>query len=227
MGKARIGKIDPLSDDFDLEGDEINENNVDMDVDTPTDLNNDFMSDDNFFNDDLSSKRNDELFKTLTNFEPVLRDTVNSWVGNVWDDNLKKYVPSGILDRKINEKGAAYYIGFIRTYAKSTNILTNLDQSQSRYIQKEIIDAIFLSMAEKSEEFEIKTSADIIILGNEIIHTAFLVLYGAEAGKYGEIISKTTTRHENISQVNPNYSVPQQKNKKGFFSNLRNGIFGG
>lgn len=226
-GKPRIGKIDQIDDDFDLE-DESEIKEEDLMNNESIDLNNDFMSDNSFFGDDYNpTKKNDELLKILTNFDPIIKNSVNSWIGKVWDEEKKQYVYSQELDRKMNEKGAAYYAGYVSTYAKQTNIITNLDDSQSRFIQKEIIEGVFLSMAEKMEDFEIKSSADMIVLANEIIHTAFLVLYGAEAGKYSKLLSETTTRHENISQVNPSYNYPQNKNKTGFFSNLRKGLLGG
>lgn len=210
-----------------------------QDSDDDQDMNDDSFldGDDTFFggngNDSSPMDKHRELLKELTDFDPVIKDTVNGWLGLVWDAEKEKYVRNPFAEPKMNGKGAAFYAGFLRTYAKKTNIITNLGEEQSRWIQKDIIEAVLLSLADKMEDFDIKSSSDLLILANEIIHSAFLVLFGAEDGKYSKLLSETSSRHEAVSYSgNPNGYHQQnmaqpRSSDKGFFSNLRRGLFGG
>lgn len=224
------------------------DNNIDDSkdlADTGTDSEEDEFLDDGFIggNDDFFGDgygmspmdKHKELLKDLTDFDPVIKDTINGWLGRVWDAEKEKYIKNPYAQAMMNERGAVFYAGFLRTYAKKTNIITNLDEDQSKWIQKDIIEVVFLSLADKMEEFEIKSSSELLILANEIIHSAFLVLFGAEDGKYSKLLSETSTRHENVNFSQPMGGYPgmsnpvmmNHKKKGGFLSNLKKGIFGG
>jgi hypothetical protein len=198
------------------------------DIDLNSDLNDnsnnmDFMGDNGNF---TPMNKYNELLKDLTNFDEIIKDTIRSWLGLVWNDEKKEYIKSENLEPLLNYKGAAWCIGFLKTYAKKTNIITTIRKEDYDFMHLDLIEVIWLGLGTR-EDFGIKNNSDLLRIGVELEHTAILVLMGAGEGKYNNLLSTTNTRHENV-----NYSPYQQQNmpmqikKKGFFRSMAEAIKG-
>jgi len=65
-----------------------------------------------------------DLLKDLTNFDPAIQERIKNWLGLEWDSQIKDYKQTD--SAIINEKGARWAIGILKTYMAKTNIITNI-----------------------------------------------------------------------------------------------------
>lgn len=211
-----------FDDDIDLDSSEVNENQEDN---TEEDI-----YQDDLFNEDLSfgdfgsgpapMEKHSELLKGLTDFGPFMREKVNGWLGLTWDEDQKKYVRDPQNEPIMNKKCASWCIDYLRNYARSNNIITNIGKQEYINLVDDIIDVLWFNLALRAEEFNLKDSGDILRVCTEMQHTAELVLMGAGDGKYNELLTKTTHRNESISGQQqfgyngPQYAQPKSRTEK-------------
>ena len=168
--------------------------------------------------------RHNDLLKDLTNFAPYLKDTVNNWLGLTWSETDQKYVRTKSIEPVMTIEGATWCVGVLKTYARNNNIITDIGKEDYIAIMEDEIELIFLNIGTR-QEFGVKNNGDVLRVCNEMLHSISLVLMGAGDGKYNKFLSTTVSRHENISQSNPQQQMPIMK-KKGVMQKLRDSIVG-
>lgn len=193
------------------------------DLDEPKDIDSELdLEEDNFDNEDDSDyfddygmsggptpmEKHGDLLKELTNFSPYLKDTVNNWLGLVWSEEEGKYVSSNLIKPIMNIQGAMWCIGFIKTYARSNNIITNLDKVEYIAILEDVIDTVAFNIGTR-DDFGVRSTGDMIRIINELFHAVQLVLTGAGDGKYSDLLTRTVSRSESVNLT------PQQMNMMG------------
>jgi len=210
----------------------------DIDTDTEPDIKDDDMGlkDNDLFNDSFGDfglgeegrsamEKHSELLKELTDFDPQLKETINNWLGIVWDEEKKKYVPNPYVEPIMNMKCAVWCIGFLKTYAKKTNIITDISRQDYDDFQMDIIDVVYLDLGVR-EDFGIK-SDDLRRISTELFHTALLVLMGAGDGKYNKLLKESVQRTENIQMTDRPPAQAMGKTKgMGMIGNLKNKLLG-
>jgi len=173
-------------------------------------LGDDFGLDDGYGAETMPAlEKHNDLLRKLTNFNPYLKDAVNGWLGLVWNEEQKKHIRNALIRPVMNVRGANWCVGFLKTYTRENNVITNISQRDYEQIMSDVIKIVWLNIGGRSEEFSIKNNGDILRVCNELEHAAALVLMGAGDGKYNDMLSTVTTRHENISPQN-NYGQMQQ-----------------
>ena len=68
----------------------------------------------------------------------------------------------------MNMKCASWCITFLKTYTRNNNIITHIRQGEYEYIMSDIIEAIWLNIGTRSEEFKIKQIAKKLELKSRI-----------------------------------------------------------
>jgi|SRR3972149_4053931 len=237
----RKSKEFEVENDFDLDddssiddvSDEIEPEQVgSLDKDFDDDLKDDFYGGD--FTDDFMGdegitpiNKHGDLLKELTNFSPYLKETFNNWLGIVWSESQNKYVQNADMKPIMSIQCAAWAVGFLKTYARSNNIITNIGYDEYKFIMQDIIEAIWLNLGTR-DEFLVKEDGDLLRVANELEHAAALTLMGAGEGKYNAFLGTVTSRHETVNpmmmQQNPN-QVQLEKNS-GFLQRLKKAIAG-
>jgi len=184
--------------------------------------------DDNYFGgfEDGKTPMNkySDLLKDLTNFDPAIQERIKNWLGLEWDSQIKDYKQTD--SAIINEKGARWAIGILKTYMAKTNIITNISQSEFKNLQKDIIKIAWLIFPTR-DDFGVKSNSDWYRLCTELDNSAFLVLAGAGDGKYTKFLGESVSRHETVNVGD----APDQRNtrtnrKPGFVEGARNLILG-
>ena len=151
-----------------------------------------------------AGERHNDLLKDLTNFDRYIKDTVNGWLGLIWDEKNQTYIRDPYSEPIMNKKCATWCIGYMRTYVKKNNIITNIGKNEYIWLDCDIIDVIFKNLFGRADlDFGIKNSGDILRVCTELQHSAELVLMGAGDGKYNDLLSTATQRNENVSYVQP------------------------
>ena len=144
------------------------------------------------FNGEVPMEKHSDLLKELTNFAPYLKDTVNGWLGLVWDETQNKYVPSQWISPIMNKHCAAWCVSFLKTYARGNNIITDLANDHYKNMMCEVIDTIWYNIGTRADlDFGIKGDGDILRICNELEHASSLVLMGAGDGRYNKFLSGT------------------------------------
>lgn len=190
--------------------------------------NQDFFSNDfNDFggmNNDPPMVKNSDLLKELTDFDPAIQNKIRNWLGMAWDSKSEDYVSR--YPPIINEEGARWCIGWLRTYQSKTNIITNLDRNELKNIKIEIVELCWSVFPTKFEDFEIKDSADQYRLSEELQHSAYLVLAGAGDGKYTKFLSTSVSRSENVQLSPENQRNVGNNNASNPLDSLKNALLG-
>ncbi len=212
-----------LEEEMDFEEDTLEEEPLDIEEEEPEENLGDeddlLKDDDDFYDDDFGGdfgggppalEKHSDLLKELTNFTPYLRDTVNGWLGLVWNEQDNKYIQNPDTPPIMNKKCAAWCISFLKTYARKTNIITHIGKNEYIYIVQDIVDTIWKNIGTRAEEFGINTSGDVLRICNELQHSSELVLMGAGDGKYNELLSTTTQRSESLTRRQDNEPNMQQ-----------------
>ena len=182
-----------------------------------------------FGEDTLSPmEKHSDLLKQLTNFEPFIKAKINGWLGLRWDEDQSKWVDDKQVEAIMTRKCAAWCIDYLKTYTRDNNIITNIGKEEYNNIVSDIIDVVWIDIGTRTEEFGIENDGDLHRVCVELQHAAELILMGAGGGKYNELLSKATTRHENVNLSNPNQTLiyPQQK-KVGMLGKLKKLLVGG
>jgi hypothetical protein len=195
----------------------------------------DDLGTDDIYNDlDSSSstmQKYTDLLKDMTNFNPILKDVVNSWLAISWDEKKQKYERIPETEPLMNLKGAMWCISYLKTYAKKTNFITHLSEKEYEWLYIDINRVVWIDFATR-DDFGVKNNQDYHRIGMELVHGAILVITGAGGGKYNQFFSSTTTRHENISNqpqqnMAGNQMMPMQKKKMGMLQLAKRLIVGG
>lgn len=170
-------------------------------------------------------EKHGDLLKTLTDFEPIIRQIVNGWLGRVWDEATKGYTAHPTIKPIMNEKCALWCIGFLKTYARPTNIITNINKKEYDELHIDIIRVIWLGLATR-DDFGIESSSDMYRIGNELEHSAILVLMGAGDGKYTKFLGESVNRQETVSyQGDTPMGAPARRNQ-GMLQTIKNKLMG-
>lgn len=197
---------------------------MDMGLDN-NDLNDDFFGE----TDHIPLEKYKDLLKELTDFAPYLKDAFNNWLGLAWSEDKKQFVPNPLITPIMNIKGAAWCSGYLRTYTRSNNIITDISADEYKNIMSDHIEAIWLNIGTR-EDLGIKEDGDLIRVANELEHAAALVLMGAGEGKYNKFLG--TIIHQNInSNISPNQPVnnflqPQIQSQRGVIGKIRKVLVG-
>lgn len=179
--------------------------NDDLGLDDPLNdgLGNDMFADDFYGTGGISPlDKHKDLLKDLTNFAPYLKDTVNNWLGLTWDEEKGKYISNSFIKPIMSIQGAAWCIGLMKTYARSNNIITDINEEEYKNMLSDHISAIWLNLGTRPE-LGIKDDGDLIRVANEMEHSAALVMMGAGDGKYNKMLG-TTYSHHTTGAINPN-----------------------
>lgn len=172
-----------------------------------------------------------DLLKELTNFDPYLKETVNGWLGLVWNEDEGKFIRDQNLVPIMNIRCAGWCISFLKTYTRKNNIITDIGKKEYIFLVSDIIDVAWLNLGTRMEDFQIKSLGDVIRICNELEHAACLVLMGAGDGKYNRLLGDTTRRNESLSMggypnnnQNNNFgnSYVSQKSKIGMMQRFKN-----
>ena len=222
-------KDDLLDDELDI-APEVKGNKADDDNpldDGPDDDFNDYYS-------DMSSPSNmqkyNDLLKELTNFNPLLKDTVNGWLGLNWNEESRKFERNSLVEPIMNLKGAMWCITYLKTYAKKTNLITNISEDEYKWLYWDINRVVWIDFATR-DDFGVKNNQDFHRIGMEMVHGAILVLTGAGGGKYNQFFGSTTMRTEHVNvggqQMQPLGSGVMQKKKVGLLGMAKRMLVGG
>lgn len=198
--------------DFDLDDEGIYEEDVPPhnELDDENLLGNDDMfagdygSDMGFYGDmgsPVPMEKHKDLLKELTNFKPYIRDTINNWLGLVWDEDQGKYVKCEFIKPIMNIKGAMWCAGFLKTYTRENNIITDISSEHFKFMVSDIIDTIWFNLGTR-DDLGIKEDGDLLRVATEMQHAAELVLMGAGDGRYNKFLG-TTYSHNTSGVVNP------------------------
>lgn len=165
--------------------------------------------------------KHSSLLKDLTDFDPIIQQRIRNWLGLDWDKDSKSFKPK--LPAIINEKGARWAIGFLRTYQCKTNIITNISKHEFGNLQLDVIKIAWVVFP-TNDDFGVKSNADWYRLCTELDNSAFLILAGAADGKYTKFLQESVSRTET---VNLSPTQPQSRQTKaGLFARIKNGILG-
>ena len=83
-----------------------------------------------------------DLLKSLTNFDPYLRDSFNNWLGLTWSEDKEKFLSNPLIKPVMTIQGAAWCGGYLKTYARPNNIITDIGQEEYKNMMNDIIDAV-------------------------------------------------------------------------------------
>ena len=192
------------------------------------DLYEDDLGDDFYDEGQPPMEKRADLLKSLTNFDPYLKETFNSWLGLTWDEDKEKYVKNPALKPTMSLQGAAWCAGYLKTYARPNNIITDISQEEYKNIMGDIIDAIWLNLGTR-DDLGIIEDGDLLRVGNEMEHAAALCLMGAGDGKYNKFLGTTISRHENVNPENQMRQLNQQymgRTSPSVLGKMRNMILG-
>jgi len=178
---------------------------------------------DNFGSTTTPMEKHGDLLKDLTNFDPQIKDKVNGWLGRVWNEEHGKYLRDPRTEPIMNEKCALWCIGFLKTYERKTNLITNIDEDEMKYFKFDIIKVVWGNFCTR-DDFGITSESDRDRIANELEHSAFLVLAGAGNGKYTKFFSESVTRNENVN-LGENNNQKIQSNRGGLLNTIKNRIF--
>lgn len=210
----------------------------DAPIEGEKDIIDDNSNDGDFYGDDLypdmnqptSMQKYNDLLKELTNFNPVIADVVNGWLGLTWNEKNEKYETNIHIIPIMNMKGAMWCISYLKTYAKKTNLITHISEEEYKWLYWDINRVIWIDFATR-DDFGVKNNQDYHRIGMEMIHTALLVITGAGGGKYNQFFGSTTMRTEHVNVGNQNQQgmqmMPMQKKKVGLFGTVKKMLIGG
>lgn len=163
-------------------------------------VNEDGLYDDDFMDDygeamtEPPMQKHSDLLKSLTNFDPYIKDCFNNWLGLSWNEKEQEFSPNPDIKPIMTIKGAAWCIGLLKTYTRSNNIITNISHQEYINLINDHIDAIWLNLGTRND-LGIIEEGDLIRVANELEHSACLILMGAGEGKYNQFLGTTYSHH--------------------------------
>ena len=164
-----------------------------------------------------------DLLKQLTNFAPYLKDTFNNWLGISWDEEQGKYVRNPLIRPVMNFNGAAWCLGFLKTYARRNNIITDIGGQEYQNIMGDIVEAVWLNLGTRPE-LGVASDGDLLRVCNEMEHAASLALMGAGDGKYNKFLGTTYTHHTNASENERMQTGGLARRKDNAIQKMRNWV---
>ena len=216
---------------------------VEEDLDVGDDLDKDLtgdseLDDDDLFNDNLNDDffgegstppvaKHKDLLKDLTNFAPYLKDMFNNWLGLVWSEEDNKYMKNPAVPPVMTIKGAVWCSGFLKTYARGNNIITDISSDDYRNFMSDIIEAVWLNLGTRTD-LGIEKEGDLIAVAVQLEHAAGLVLMGAGDGKYNKMLGTTFT-HTSSDRPMPGaggVNINIGKKRGGIINRIKRGIMG-
>lgn len=167
--------------------------------------------------------KHSDLLKELTNFDPFLRTQVAEWLGMVWNPKKGKFIDDPNVAPMMNIKGARWSINFLRTYTRSNNVITHLDEDTYRYMMDDVIEVAILGIGTRCEDFGIESEADMQTIYTEIIHAIQLILSGTfGTNSYTNFFRDSAKFNQNVN----NAPMPMQSGqKKGVLSRFMEKVF--
>jgi len=170
--------------------------------------------------------KSQDLLKRLTEFEEYLQKLVSEWLGMIWNEDKKKYIKSKKMGQTMNIVGARWAVTQLRTYARNNNIITHLDKDTYINIMSDIIQTVYLNIGTRAEEFGIECDGDIMLVSDQLIHAATLVLVGAGGNNtYRDWMGTVTSRNESVT-VGPNQNPNSSPAPKGYLARARAALWG-
>ena len=226
INRNKSADSEVFDDELDDKKDLIDDNPIDNPIDD--DYNDDFYPD---ISQPTSMQKYNDLLKELTNFNPVIADVINGWLGLTWNDKSEKYESNPLIIPIMNMKGAMWCISYLKTYAKKTNLITHISEDEYKWLYWDINRVVWIDFATR-DDFGVRNNQDFHRIGMEMIHTALLVITGAGGGKYNQFFGSTTmrTEHVNIGQGQQQQGMqmmPLQKRKVGLFGTVKKMLVGG
>jgi len=142
-------------------------------------------------------KKHQDLLKDLTNFSPYLKNCYNNWLGIIWDEESKKWIQDPVIKPVMKVQGANWCAGFLSTYTRSNNIITDINKEDYKDIMGDIVENIWLNLGTR-DDIGIDDEGDLLRVANELEHASALALMGAGDGRYNKFLQTTINRHENV-----------------------------
>jgi len=159
-------------------------------------------------------QRHSDLLKSLTDFNPYIKEAINNWIGMTWDEEKKEYIENLTVNKIMNMNGAIWCAGLMKTYARGNNIITDISIDEYKNILADHIEVIWLNLGTR-DDLGIMEDGDLLRVSNELEHSAALVLMGAGDGKYNKFLGTTITRSE---QIRPNEDIYRSAIQRGGLS---------
>jgi len=218
--------------DYDALDKEIEEKKKQEEADKFEDYDDDLIDDDlGAYNDFFEGggtpamEKHKDLLRELTDFNDEIRDKINYWLGKTWNHVTEKYEDNPAIQPIMNEKGAFWCISFLRNYSKKTNIITDIDGPDYKYIRIDIIEVLWEEFAPVCEMYGV-SEENLKRVCVELEHASLLVLMGAGGGKYNKMLTQSTQRNENVNYVENNREM-QQRNRGSMLNNIKRKLLGG
>lgn len=216
-------KDDDLIDNLDIDDKQQKEENP-LD-DGPDDDFGDYYSD---MSSPTSMQKYNDLLKELTDFNPIVKDTINGWLGLTWNEETRKYEQNNLLEPIMNMKGAMWCATNLKTYLRKTNFLTNISEEEYKWLYWDINRVVWIDFVTR-DDFGVKNNQDYHRIGIELVHSAILLLTGAGGGKYTQFLGSSTMRNEhvNIGQSPQTMALVPQKKRVGLLGMAKRMLIGG
>jgi len=205
-----------------------------FDEEPPLDDRDDFF-DDNMGADDFGGgggvapvEKHSDLLKDLTNFDPYLRETFNSWLAITWNEESNKFLKNPLLNPVMSVQGAAFCSGTLKTYTRRNNIITDIGKEEYKAIMLDHIESIWLNLGTR-DDLGVCSDGDLIRVANELEHAASLVLMGADNGKYNRMLGTTYSHHTNANSSQNNggmNNTPANGQKVGALDKMKKFLVG-
>lgn len=146
---------------------------------------------------EIPLNKHNDLIKSLTNFDPFLKDLFNNWLGLMWDEEKKEFVKNPLINPIMNLNCAMWCLRFLKNYARNNNIITDISSNDYKDFNEDMISELWYNLGTR-DDFGIKEEGDLIALCTELEHDAKLVLMGAGDGRYNKFLQTTISRQESV-----------------------------
>ena len=96
-------------------------------------------------------QRHSDLLKSLTDFNPYIKEAINNWIGMTWDEEKKEYIENLTVNKIMNMNGAIWCAGLMKTYARGNNIITDISIDEYKNILADHIEVIWLNLGTRDD----------------------------------------------------------------------------
>ena len=237
--KRKDSEIEEDLKEDDLKDEDLKDDQMMQDDLMGDDLTDDYLGGDNYWGDDFYGaggqtpmKKHQDLLKDLTNFNPYLKDSINNWLGLTWDEEKSEFVRNPALSPILTIQGASWCIGYLKTYTRGNNIITDIGSDEYKNLVADMIEAIWLNLGTR-EDLGIRSDGDLLRVANELQHASELALMGAGDGKYNKFLGTTYSSHTTMNpnmmmgRMNPMINpLANQQKKMGTMERLKRMILG-
>ena len=201
---------------------------LDDDIEDNRESNNEDLNDEHYMGGDMPMERHSDLLKDLTDFDNYIKEIINGWLGKYFNIQSGKWENNPNSKPIMNEQCAVWCVTFLKTYTRKNNIITHINKNNYINIMSDVIEVLWLNIGGREQEFEIKSTGDILRICTELEHAISLVLMGAGDGKYGDLLMGTYQQAERgvgNNQYPININNPAQK--LGIIKRTKNWLVGG